>query len=98
GNINGRIWSSGTQRGLRSPGGTLGLYPVPPKAGVTSYPYPPGTVVVLWSDGLTSRVDLAANANLISHDPGLIAAGLHRDHSRERADATVVVVANPGTA
>jgi hypothetical protein len=48
----------------------------------------------LWTDGLESR--LAVPGDLLAHDPAVIAATLHRDHTRHRDDATVVVVRPPG--
>jgi serine/threonine protein phosphatase PrpC len=58
-------------------------------------PWPADATLVLWTDGLTSRVRLSTDAELLTHDPAVIAAALHRDHARERDDATVVVVRNP---
>jgi hypothetical protein len=40
--------------------------------------------------------DLDPGAELFGHDPAVIAAALHRDHTRDRDDATVVVVRNLG--
>ena len=51
-------------------------------------------MLILWTDGLASRLDLAVGAPLLAHDPAVVAATLHRDHTRQRDDATVVVVRN----
>jgi hypothetical protein len=47
---------------------------------------------VLHSDGVGSRWDLAEYPGLSTRHPALIAGVLHRDFSRGRDDATVVVV------
>jgi anti-sigma regulatory factor (Ser/Thr protein kinase) len=56
------------------------------------YPWPPGAPLVLHSDGLATRWDLAAYPGLINRDPSLIAGVLYRDFARGRDDVTVVVV------
>ena len=54
-----------------------------------------GGVLVVWTDGLNSRVRGSGHPELLRHHPAVVAAVLHRDHSRERDDATVVVVRRP---
>lgn len=92
GNVSGRLHSRAGERGLISYHGTLGLQPSPPTAKVLAYPWPPDALLVLWTDGVNTRVDLTGDPDLLAHDPAVVAAVLHRDHSRERDDATVVVV------
>jgi len=92
GNVNGRVLSGSGDRGLVCTVGTLGLKMAPPKVQLMTAPWPADGVLVVWTDGLRSRPDLAALSGLLSHDPGLVAAVLHRDFARERDDATVVVV------
>jgi anti-sigma regulatory factor (Ser/Thr protein kinase) len=94
GNISGRILCGREERGLISLAGTVGLKESLPRGKVFSYPWPPGATLVVWTDGLTGRLDLSNAGELLDHDPGIAAATLHRDHSRERDDATVVVVRN----
>jgi anti-sigma regulatory factor (Ser/Thr protein kinase) len=96
GNISARLLHAGAQHGITSFNGTLGLREAPPRVKILTYPWPPGAALVLWSDGLTSRIDLAADARLLAHDPAVVAAVLHRDHARDRDDATVVVVLRNG--
>jgi anti-sigma regulatory factor (Ser/Thr protein kinase) len=96
GNISGRIYSQERERGLVSYGGTVGTQASPPTARVTTYKWPTGGRLVLWTDGLTSRIDLVADPDLMSHDPAVTAAVLHRQHARGRDDATVVVLSDPG--
>jgi anti-sigma regulatory factor (Ser/Thr protein kinase) len=96
GNVSARICSPERERGLVSYGGTVGTQANPPSARVTTYEWPTGGRLVLWTDGLTSRIDLAGDPDLMSHDPAVTAAVLHRNHTRGRDDATVVVLADPG--
>jgi anti-sigma regulatory factor (Ser/Thr protein kinase) len=93
GNVSGRIVAPGSDQGLVSVGGTLGAQANPPRARVRSGPWPPGATLVVWTDGLASR--LVIPDDLLTHDPAVIAATLHRDHARQRDDATVVVVRAP---
>ena len=95
GNVNGRVVAGGEQRGLAFHSGTLGLSATPRRATPSSYPWPPGATLVLWTDGLGSRIDLSTMDDVLTHDPAVVAATLHRDHSRDRDDATVVVVRHP---
>jgi anti-sigma regulatory factor (Ser/Thr protein kinase) len=98
GNVNGRVLTGPEERGLALSAGTLGLKATPPRARVLSHPWKPGATLVLWTDGLKSRLDLSARADLLTHHPALAAAALHRDHTRERDDATVVVIRHPEAA
>jgi hypothetical protein len=59
-------------------------------------PCPPGALLVLHSDGLGSRWDLARYPGLPLRHPGLIAAVLYRDFARGRDDVTVFVARAPG--
>jgi anti-sigma regulatory factor (Ser/Thr protein kinase) len=56
------------------------------------YPYPPGSVLVLHSDGLTGNWQLDRYPGLIQHHPALIAGVLYRDHKRGRDDVLVVAI------
>jgi anti-sigma regulatory factor (Ser/Thr protein kinase) len=96
GNISARICSQERERGLVSYGGTVGTQASPPSARVITYKWPTGGRLVLWTDGLTSRIDLVSDPDLMSHDPAVTAAVLHRNHARGRDDATVVVLSDPG--
>jgi anti-sigma regulatory factor (Ser/Thr protein kinase) len=95
GNINGRVLFGSENRGLAGNSGTLGIAASPPKARVMRALWPPGATLIMWTDGLTSRFEPPADAELLNHDPAVIAASLHRDRSRERDDATIVVIHNP---
>jgi anti-sigma regulatory factor (Ser/Thr protein kinase) len=94
GNVNGRIVADGATTGLGLRSGALGLRISAPRPASEVYRWPPGATLVLWTDDLTSRIDLRGYGGLLDHDPAVVAAVLHRDHARERDDATVVVLRN----
>jgi anti-sigma regulatory factor (Ser/Thr protein kinase) len=56
------------------------------------YPWAPGGLLVMHSDGVASHWDLADYPGLVQRHPALVAGVLFRDFSRGRDDATVVVV------
>ena len=60
------------------------------------YPWTPGSVLVMHSDGLSTHWDLGCYAGLVEADPGLIAGTLYRDFKRGRDDVTVVVAREGG--
>jgi anti-sigma regulatory factor (Ser/Thr protein kinase) len=91
GNVSGQIVTAEKTRGLVSYNGTLGLQAKRPTVKVIRYPWPAGATLVLWTDGLSRRVDPDAEPGLLAHDPAVIAAALHRDYARDSDDATVVV-------
>jgi anti-sigma regulatory factor (Ser/Thr protein kinase) len=92
GNISARLLHSGQQVGIVPFNGTVGMRETPPATRIMQYPWPADAALIVWTDGLESRIDLAAQADLLRHDPAVAAAALHRDHGRDRDDATVVVV------
>ena len=57
-----------------------------------SYEWPRDALLVMHSDGLSSRWDLSRYAGLPNRDPSVVAGVLYRDFSRGRDDALVVVV------
>ena len=90
GNIVARLFGTAEERQLVSQFGTLGHE----ARRITEFQYPwsPGSVLVLHSDGLTDHWKLEDYAGLIRREPALIAGVLFRDHARKRDDCTVVVV------
>lgn len=56
------------------------------------YPFPPGAILVVASDGLKSRLPFEDNRDLLARSSLTVAAGLWRDHTRGRDDATAVVL------
>jgi anti-sigma regulatory factor (Ser/Thr protein kinase) len=89
GNIAGRIVAAEFQKGLMSHNGTLGLVLL--RSQGLDYEWPSYAVLVMHSDGLSSRWSLADYPGLIQSHPAVIAAVLLRDFSRGRDDATIAV-------
>ena len=56
-----------------------------------NYPVPPRSMIVMYSDGLTSHWDLSRYPGLSTRHPSIIAGVLYRDFKRRRDDVTVVV-------
>ncbi|HLK66845.1 MAG TPA: ATP-binding protein [Bryobacteraceae bacterium] len=90
GNIAGTVIAGETRRGMMSHNGTAG-HEVHQIAAL-DYPWPPGALLIMHTDGISSKWDLNAYEGLAERHPGLIAAVLYRDFRRQRDDATVVVV------
>jgi anti-sigma regulatory factor (Ser/Thr protein kinase) len=90
GNISGAIVSAGQSRSLVSHHGTAG-------GGARriqefAYPWSPGDLLVLHSDGLGTHWSLSDYPGITQRHPALIAALLYRDHRRGSDDTTVVVM------
>jgi anti-sigma regulatory factor (Ser/Thr protein kinase) len=90
GNISAVVASGGTVRHMVSNNGTAGH--VAPRIREFTYDCTHEPVLILHSDGLTSRWDLATYPGLIGQHPSIIAGVLLRDHRRGRDDASVVVM------
>ncbi|GJH13661.1 ATP-binding protein [Caballeronia novacaledonica] len=89
GNISASVWTESSHRHLVSHSGIVGH--AARRAQLFDVPYPPDALVVLHSDGLTSRWDLARYPGLAMRHPALVAAVLYRDFSRGSDDVTVFV-------
>jgi anti-sigma regulatory factor (Ser/Thr protein kinase) len=90
GNISGYVVSAGVQKGMLSHNGTLGLSMA--RAQALPYDWAAHSTTVMHSDGLSARWSLSDYPGLDGHHPAIVAAALLRDFSRDRDDATVVVV------
>lgn len=91
GNISGVILlPDGARHSLVSQNGTAGVSR--PRVTEFRYPFPPGAMLVMHTDGIGNHWELATYAGLRLKHPTLIAGVLFRDHRRERDDASVVVV------
>ena len=90
GNICGVIVSTEGARHMVSHNGTAGH--LAPRICEFAYPYTGNPLLILHSDGLTSRWDLTAYPGLATQHPSLIAGVLLRDHRRPRDDASVVAM------
>jgi Anti-sigma regulatory factor (Ser/Thr protein kinase) len=75
-------------RALPSMNGTAGL--TVRRLQPFTQPWRPGELLVMHTDGLTTRWRLDAYPRIREHDPAVAAAVLHRDTSRGRDDATVL--------
>jgi anti-sigma regulatory factor (Ser/Thr protein kinase) len=89
GNICGSVVTDGRQRGMVSHNGTLGMQLL--RTQQFEYQWPIDSLVVLHSDGLSSRWNLELYPGLIQRHAAIIAGILYRDFARERDDATVIV-------
>ncbi|WP_225422441.1 ATP-binding protein [Pseudomonas huaxiensis] len=91
GNIGASLIAPENYRGLTSHPGIVGVQYR--KAQPFDYAHVNGNLLIMYSDGLQSRWNLRDYPGLVHRHPAVIAAVLHRDFSRGRDDATVLVVA-----
>lgn len=89
GNLAGVIFGGTKNQHLASIEGTVGYNMRTLR--VHEVPWGRDSTLVLNSDGLTSRWNLARSPGLLARHPALTAAVLHRDFARELDDSTVVV-------
>jgi anti-sigma regulatory factor (Ser/Thr protein kinase) len=89
GNISGAVVTEGRSRGMVSHNGTLGLHMLRNRQ--FEYSWPAGSYLVMHSDGLSSRWNLADYPGLTQRHAAIIAAVLYRDFARGRDDVAVVV-------
>ena len=90
GNIAGAVISGSDVRRMVSHNGTAGQ--IAPRIREFTYPYEHRPTVLMHSDGLTAKWDLAAYPGLIASHPSLLAGVLYRDHYRSRDDVTVIAL------
>ncbi len=89
GNIGGAIVEGDVSRGMTSHNGTVGQQME--RVQEFTYPWNPGSILIMHSDGLTGRWDLARYPGILTKPASVIAALLHRDFNRGRDDVTVLV-------
>jgi anti-sigma regulatory factor (Ser/Thr protein kinase) len=92
GNIACRVETTGERRQLVSHSGTLGH--VMRRVQEFEFVFPAGALLILASDGLTTRWSSEDYPGLLAKHAGLIAGVLYRDHNRGTDDVTVVVLKN----
>ena len=90
GNISASIVSPRDSRSLVSHNGIAGHEMR--KIQEFAYEWPPDALLVMHSDGVSSRWDLSRYPGLATRDPSVVAGVIYRDFSRGRDDALVVVV------
>jgi anti-sigma regulatory factor (Ser/Thr protein kinase) len=90
GNISGTLVAGAETRRMVSHNGTAGH--IAPKIREFTYAYEGVPLVLLHSDGISAKWDLAAYPGLAASHPALIAGILFRDFRRERDDACIVAM------
>jgi len=91
GNTAASLISHQGSRSLVSHSGTLGVS-VSPRIQEFRVEWPKDNILVMHSDGLTSRWDLTTYSGLLARHAAVIGGALFRDYRRQRDDASVVVV------
>lgn len=94
GNIAGRLISGVVDKSLASQHGTVGVQIR--RLQDVKQEWPPHAMLVLHSDGVTTRWDLDNAQGILQHHPTVVAGWLVRDHCRGRDDVTVVVLKRRG--
>ncbi len=92
GNISAVLAEPEASRGVASHNGTAGHYMRSIQE--FSFPWRENSILIMHSDGITGRWNLADYPGLRSKHPSVIAGVLYRDFTRERDDATVLVAKN----
>jgi hypothetical protein len=92
GNISATVIDGQSRRGIASHNGTLGHQMH--KIQEFTVPWNHGSILIMHSDGLSSKWDLNHYPGLASKHPSIIAAMLYRDFQRERDDVTVMATKN----
>jgi anti-sigma regulatory factor (Ser/Thr protein kinase) len=95
GNVSALIGNGNTTRSMVSQNGTVGA--TLPRVQEYSYPFEPGMLLLMFSDGMTSKCNLSGHPGLLNRPPGLIAGLLYREYKRGRDDATVLVASLGGS-
>ncbi len=95
GNISASLGNGITSRSMVSQNGTLGASV--PRVQEFTYPFEPGMVLLMFSDGLNSKCGFGNYPGISNRPHGLIAGLFYRDFSRRRDDATVLVASLGGS-
>lgn len=96
GNINGRLMGIETSSGLFSLNGIVG-HVFPSEIDTHQIEWEVRKILILSSDGITSRYNLNKYLHIQKHDPAIIAACLYRDFKRGNDDASIIVSKYPST-
>ncbi len=92
GNVSALLINASSSKTLVTQNGTVGaILPRTPQQYV--HPIEAGTTLVMFSDGLTTKVSSDAYPGIMHRPSGLLAGLLYRDFSRRRDDTTVLVAA-----
>ena len=90
GNVTASLTTGTTSRSLVSQNGTVGAV-APRVPQEYTYPVESNTILMMYSDGLSSKAALAGYSGIQTRHPALLAGLLYRDFNRKRDDATVLV-------
>lgn len=90
GNISAVLSHADGTRHMVSHNGTAGH--VAPRIREFTYEFTASPLVILYSDGLATRWDIASYPGLATQHPSLVAGVILRDHRRGRDDASVVAI------
>jgi len=88
GNTVSALFGNDKPKSLASMNGTAGLQVG--KLQEFTQAWDTGAMLVMHTDGITSRWRLESYPAILRHDPAITAAVLHRDHTRPRDDSTVL--------
>jgi anti-sigma regulatory factor (Ser/Thr protein kinase) len=89
GNIAAAVYSGEATHHLLSVEGVVGYNARSLK--MEEFPWTPESCVILSSDGMSTRWNLARYPGLLQRHPALVASVLHRDFARDSDDATLLV-------
>ena len=90
GNVTATLVTGQFSRTLLSQNGTLGAI-LPRTAQEYTFPISPETMLLMFTDGLTTKAGLGGYVGLQNRHPALMAGVLLRDFSRRRDDATILI-------
>lgn len=91
GNISSRIFSAGKNRNCISYNGIVG-HSVPHTLKNHVMQWTKKDILIMHSDGLSTRWDLQKYPMITKHDFSIIAAALYKDHCRKNDDVTIAVI------
>ncbi|GAC1592761.1 MAG: serine/threonine protein kinase [Ginsengibacter sp.] len=93
GNISAKILSGNKIKSCVSYNGIVG-HTIPRTLNNHSLIWSKNDIILLHSDGLSTRWDLQKYPLITTHDPTLIAAVLYKDFCRKNDDVTIIVIGN----
>jgi len=89
GNITCRIGADQQFKSHLPYNGIIGMN-IPTSINDQEIPWVPGQQILLYSDGLKSRLELYKNPAIYKADPSILAAALYKDYARQTDDMSVV--------
>lgn len=90
GNITCRVGAEQQFRNCLPYNGIIGMN-IPSSINDQTIPWTQGQQILLYSDGLKSRLELYKNPAIYKHDAAILAAALYKDYARQTDDMSVVV-------